>query len=215
MKPKAAIYVRVSTHDQNTALQEHELREFAEARGWETTLYRDLGESGSKETRPALNEMLQSVRRRKTDVVLVWKLDRLARSLRQLLALSKEFQSLGVNLIAYRQNLNFEGPVGKLMYAVLGSVAEFEAELLRDRIRAGVAQARRAGKRLGRPPLRRFSSEDVVRIKLEREKGLSVRKLAIQFGTTQFMIVKLTGNISKNHSVLGTENPQNPVPTHE
>lgn len=220
MKPKrAAIYVRVSTHDQNTALQEHELQEFAEARGWESTIYRDKGESGSKESRPALDQMLQAVRKRKTDVVLVWKLDRLARSLRQLLALSEEFQSLGVDLVAFRQNLNFEGPVGKLMYAVLGSVAEFEKNLLSDRVRAGVAQARRSGKRLGRPPLRLFSIEDVGRIKLEREKGVSVRRLAIQFGTTQFMIAKLTENGSENHLILGTSTespkPQNLTPPHE
>src|SRR5690349_17628767 len=106
-KPKiAAIYVRVSTDDQDTALQETELKEHAEQRGWEVRLYRDHGESGAKENRPALNAMLQEIRRRKIDVVMVWSLDRLARSLKQLLSLAEEFRSLRVDLLSLKQAID-------------------------------------------------------------------------------------------------------------
>lgn len=159
-RTRAAIYVRVSTGEQNTHLQETELKEYAERRGWDCKIYRDAGQSGAKESRPALNLLLGDVARRKADVVIVWALDRLARSLKQLLALAEQFNSLGVDLVSYKQNIDTSSPAGRLTYQVLGAVAEFEREMLRERVRAGLAQARRSGKRLGRPPLRRFSTDE-------------------------------------------------------
>ena len=103
-KKVAAIYVRCSTAEQETDMQETELREYCGRRGWELILYRDKGQSGAKQDRPALNLLLHDLRKRKVDVVLVWSLDRLARSLKQLLTISEECRSLGVDLVSLRQN---------------------------------------------------------------------------------------------------------------
>jgi Resolvase, N terminal domain len=134
---RAAIYVRVSTTDQDTGLQETELRQYVESRGWECVIYQDKAQSGAKNDRPALNAMLSDMRRRKFDVVVVWKLDRLARSLKQLLTIGEECRSLGVDLVSLRQNIDATLPAGRLTFQILGAVAEFERELLRERVKAG------------------------------------------------------------------------------
>jgi DNA invertase Pin-like site-specific DNA recombinase len=191
-KKRVAIYVRVSTVEQETALQESELREYCERRGWEPVLYRDRGQSGAKQDRPALNQLLSDLRKRKIDVILVWSLDRLARSLKHLLSIAEECRALGFDLVSLRQNIDTTLPAGRLTFSILGAVAEFERELLRERVKAGMAQARRAGKRIGRPALRHFSSAELERIRSLRTQGVSVRKLAKDFATTQWMIAKLT-----------------------
>jgi predicted site-specific integrase-resolvase len=132
-KKVAAIYVRCSTAEQETDMQETELREYCGRRGWEQILYRDKGQSGAKQDRPALNLLLNDLRKRKVDVILVWSLDRLARSLKQLLTISEECRSLGVDLVSLRQNIDTTLPAGRLTFQILGAVAEFERELLRDR----------------------------------------------------------------------------------
>jgi DNA invertase Pin-like site-specific DNA recombinase len=188
----AAIYVRVSTQEQETDMQESELVEFAKRRGWRPQVFRDHGQSGAKENRPALDKMMTAVRHRKLDVVVVWALDRLARSLKQLLALTEEFQRVGVDFIAFKQNIDTGSAAGRLTYAVLGAVAEFEREMLRERVRAGVANARRNGKAIGRKPLRTFTEAERQQIRSElRRKRASVRGLAIRYGTTQFMISQI------------------------
>jgi DNA invertase Pin-like site-specific DNA recombinase len=129
MKEKrAAIYVRVSTSEQDTALQETELRQYAESRGWDCVVYQDKAQSGAKNDRPALNQMLSDMRRRKFDVMVVWKLDRLARSLKQLLTIGEECRSLGVDLVSLRQNIDTTLPAGRLTFQILGAVAEFERD---------------------------------------------------------------------------------------
>ncbi len=190
-KKRAAIYVRVSTVEQETDLQEAELREYCERRGWESVLYRDRGHSGAKQDRPALNLLLSDLRKRKVDVILVWSLDRLARSLKHLLNISEECKSLGVDLVSLRQSIDTTLPAGRLTFQILGAVAEFERELLRERVKAGMAQARRAGKNIGRPALRHFGPSELERIRSLRTQGVSVRKLATTFGTTQWTISKL------------------------
>ena len=188
---RAAIYTRVSTNQQHTKAQEAELIDFAERRGWQFTVYCDHGESGAKEHRPALDRLLADARRKRIDVVLAVALDRLARSLRQLLSLAEEFAKLGVDLIATRQSLDTSVPAGRLTYSVLGAVAEFERELLRGRVRAGLAHARKNGKRIGRPPLRQFTTAELNAMRQQRASGASVRKLALQYGTTQWMVSQL------------------------
>jgi DNA invertase Pin-like site-specific DNA recombinase len=115
----------------------------------------------------------------------------MARSVRQLVELAAEFNSHGVDFVALRQSIDTVSPAGRLTYHVLSAVAEFERELLRDRVRAGLAQARRKGKRLGRPALRRFDTDEIEEIRKLRRDGSSVRSLAIRFGTTQYLITKL------------------------
>jgi DNA invertase Pin-like site-specific DNA recombinase len=189
---RAAIYVRVSTVEQETNLQEHELMEYCERRGWGCVVYRDKGQSGAKNDRPALTTMMNDLRRRKIDVVVVWALDRLARSLKQLLSIAEECKSVGVDLVSLKQNVDTTLPAGRLTFQVLGAVAEFERELLRERVKAGMAQARRSGKHIGRPARRKFHEADIERMKLLRSHGASVRRLASEFGTTQWMAARLS-----------------------
>jgi DNA invertase Pin-like site-specific DNA recombinase len=192
-KKRAAIYIRVSTAEQETAMQEAELREYCERRGWELKVYKDHGHSGTKQDRPALNSLLSDLRKRKFDVLVVWALDRLARSLKQLLTISEECKSLGVDLVSLRQNIDTTLPAGRLTFQILGAVAEFERELLRERVKAGMAQARRTGKHVGRPARRTFHSAEIEKMKLLRSQGASVRKLATDFGTSQWMVARLAG----------------------
>src|SRR5713101_1430419 len=200
-KKRAGVYVRVSTDGQDTEMQESELKEYCARRGWESILYRDRGQSGAKQDRPALNSLLSDLRKRRLHVVLVWSLDRLARSLKQLLSISEECRSLGVDLVSLRQNIDTTLPAGRLTFQILGAVAEFERELLRVRVRAGMEQARRAGKRIGRPALRHFGPGERERIRSLRTQGASVRKLAKDFATTQWMIAKLLGSPEAVESV--------------
>jgi DNA invertase Pin-like site-specific DNA recombinase len=188
---KAALYIRVSTSEQETGLQENELREFAERRGWEYQIFTDRGQSGAKDSRPALNQLLQQLRRKKFDVVCVWALDRLARSLRQLLTISEECKALGVDLVSLKQAIDTTLPAGRLTFQVLGAVAEFEREMLRTRVIAGMAQARRSGKHVGRPARRRLGQAEMEKIRILRSQGKSVRQLARQFGASQWMIARL------------------------
>ena len=193
MKTKrAAIYVRVSTTDQETERQEVELKEYVESREWSYKIYKDRGHSGAKADRPALNNLVHDIRCRKIDVVVVWALDRLARSLKQLLSIAEECSLLGVDLIALKQNVDTTLPAGRLTFQVLGAVAEFERELLRERVRSGMAQARRSGKHVGRPALRKFHAADIERMRLLRSQGKSIRRLAAEFRTSQWMAARLT-----------------------
>jgi DNA invertase Pin-like site-specific DNA recombinase len=198
---RAAVYVRVSTQDQATDAQEAELKEYCQRRGWTCAVYRDHGQSGAKSDRPALNELIADLRRRKVDVMVVWALDRLARSLKQLLTISEECRSLGVDLVSLKQSLDTTGPAGRLTFQILGAVAEFERELLRERVRAGMAQARRTGKHIGRPARRKFHLADIEKMKQLRTQGASVRKLATDFGTSQWMAARLTAP-NQAHSII-------------
>jgi len=112
--------------------------------------------------------------------------------LKQLLSIAMECKSLGVDLVSLKQNVDTTLPAGRLTFQVLGAVAEFEREMLRDRVRAGMAQAKRAGKRVGRPARRQFHSSDIERMKILRSQGTSIRRLAAKFGTTQWTAARLT-----------------------
>jgi len=188
---RAAVYVRCSTAEQEIALQENELREFAERRGWEFQIFADRGQSGAKDSRPALNDLMRQLRRKKFDVLCVWALDRLARSLRQLLTIAEECKELGVDIVSLKQNIDTTLPAGRLTFQVLGAVAEFEREMLRTRVVAGMAQARRSGKHVGRPARRRLGQAEIEKIRLLRSQGKSVRQLAKEYGTSQWMIARL------------------------
>ena len=191
---RAAIYVRVSTVEQETDLQEVELKEYCERRNWDYVIYRDRGQSGVKDNRPALNNLMNDIRRRKADVIVIWALDRLARSLKHLLTIAEECKTLGVDIVCLRQNIDTTLPAGRLTFQVLGAVAEFEREMLRERVKSGMAQAKRSGKRIGRPALRQFSSGEIEQVRSLRAQGKSVRQLAKELGTTQWMIAKLVAS---------------------
>src|SRR5262245_6076065 len=131
---RAALYARVSTSDQTPATQLEALRAFGTARGWRTAEYVDHGVSGAKERRPGLDGLLAAVRARRVDVVACVKLDRLARSTRHLVTLAADLEALGVDLVVLDQAIDTTTPSGRLMFHVLAAIAEFERDLIRDRV---------------------------------------------------------------------------------
>jgi DNA invertase Pin-like site-specific DNA recombinase len=163
-----------------------ELREYCDRRGW--TLageYVDVGISGSKDRRPELDRLLVDAHRRRFEVILVWKLDRFSRSLRNLVNSLAELDSLGVDFVSLRDNLDFSTPSGRLMFQIIGAMAEFERALIQERVRAGMRNARAKGRRIGRPPQTKLSSELRLAIGNAYQRGgISLRLLAKKFGTS-------------------------------
>ena len=154
MQKRAAIYVRVSTDKQTIENQLRELRQIAERRGWEIVEeYHDAGISGAKgrKDRPGLDRMLKDAQRRRFDVVMAWAIDRLGRSLIDLLGTIQTLDACGVDLYLDQQSLDTTTPAGKLMFQITGAFAEFERSMIRQRVNAGLKRAVDAGKQLGRP----------------------------------------------------------------
>src|SRR5712672_2653153 len=154
MIPRMAIYARVSTtnHGQDVTLQTLELEQFAEARGWRMIgAYIDDGVSGAKDSRPELNRLMADAHRRRFDVVAVWKFDRFARSVSHLLRALDTFRVLGIEFVSLSESLDTATPAGRMVFTVLGAVAELERSLIVERVRAGLRNAKAKGKRLGRP----------------------------------------------------------------
>src|SRR2546428_13329602 len=144
MSARVAIYARVSTahHGQDVRLQTGDLRQFAQARGWNLAdEYIDKGVSGSTDSRPELNRLMADAKRRRFDIVLVWKLDRFGRSLRHLVNALAELESLGVSFISIKDNLDLSTPSGRLMFQIIGAMAEFERSLIQERVKAGLRNA--------------------------------------------------------------------------
>src|SRR5438552_14677323 len=148
---RAAIYARVSTVDQEPENQLAELRRYVMARGWTATEYVDRGVSGSKERRPALDQLLADARRRKFDAVVCWRLDRLGRNLKHLIGLLEELQALGIAFVSLAEGIDATTPAGKLQMHIHGAIAEFERARIAERFKAGLQRARAQGTRLGRP----------------------------------------------------------------
>jgi DNA invertase Pin-like site-specific DNA recombinase len=172
--------------------QENELRVFAERRGWSVyKVYRDQGVSGAKERRPALDQLMKDCRQRKVDVVAVWKFDRFARSVKQLVLSLAEFRTLGIDFVSLTEQVDTTTSMGTLVFHVLGAVAELERSLIAERTAAGLREARRKGKRLGRPPVN-VSSDVVARIRADRMNGtMSLRRLAKKHGVTLWCVQRL------------------------
>jgi DNA invertase Pin-like site-specific DNA recombinase len=175
MSRRAALYARVSTAEQDPENQLAALRAFAAARGWKATEFTDAGVSGAKERRPALDALMVAARARKVDLLVCVKLDRLARSVHHLVALGRELEALGVDLVVLDQAIDTTTPSGRLLFHVLAAIAEFERDLIRERVIAGVRRARAQGRRLGRP---RQHYVDVGRAQPLRAQGLSLRVIA-------------------------------------
>ncbi len=149
---KAAIYARVSTTEQTCENQLLELRRYCAARGWPVWAeFIDAGVSGSKDRRPALDELLGHARRRRFDVLVCWRLDRLGRSLRHLVTLLGDLQDLGVGFVSLGEGIDLGTPAGRLQLHILAALAEFERCRIQERVKAGLARVRAEGRRLGRP----------------------------------------------------------------
>jgi DNA invertase Pin-like site-specific DNA recombinase len=151
---RVAIYARVSTvnNGQSPEMQLRELREYCDRRGWTIAgEYVDAGISGAKDSRPELNRLMADAHKRRFDVVCVWKFDRFARSVSHLLRALETFKALGIEFVSYSEQMDTSTPTGKMIFTVLGAVAELERSLIAERVRAGLRNARAKGKRLGRP----------------------------------------------------------------
>lgn len=178
---RVALYARVSTsnHGQDVTLQTRELKEFIECRGWQLAgEYVDLGISGSKDRRPELDRLMADARSREFDAVLVWKFDRFARSVSHLLRALETFQALGIDFVSLSESLDTSTPTGKMVFTVLGAVAELERSLIVERVKAGLRNARAKGKRLGRPRV----ALDVCRVAELHNAGVSWPQIAKQLG---------------------------------
>lgn len=170
---RVAVYLRVSTQDQSTDMQRDELLQFVENRGWILfQVYADKA-TGTNGNRADLKQLMQDARLRRFDVVCVWKLDRFFRSLKDLLVTISEFQDLGVEFVALRDQIDLTTPVGRLTLQVLGCLGEFEASLIKARVVAGLAQAKKRGVRLGRPQV-----VDVSRVQKLKGEGYSLSQIA-------------------------------------
>lgn len=181
---RAAIYLRVSTIDQTTANQERELREIAGRVGYEIVkVYKDHGVSGAKsrDKRPAFDALCRDATKRQFDVVMAWSVDRLGRSLQDLVGFLSDLHALRIDLFLHQQGIDTTTPGGKAMFQMMGVFAEFERSIIQERVRAGLARARSEGKRLGRPSI---APELEVKIKaaLAKPGRPGVRKIAAQFG---------------------------------
>ncbi len=171
-----ALYARVSTTDQGLDPQLDVLKAYAHRRGEDSRVFADHGVSGTKDSRPALDRLLESARRREISALVIVKLDRLARSVRHLTILAEELDCLGVDLVVLDQAIDTGTATGKLLFHVLGAIGEFERTLILERTRDGVAAARRRGRHPGRP--RALSTSQISRAKRLRGSGNTVRQIA-------------------------------------
>jgi DNA invertase Pin-like site-specific DNA recombinase len=191
---RAVLYLRVSTVDQTTANQERELRDIAGRMGCDIVkVYKDHGISGAKgrDKRPAFDALCRDATKRQFDVVMAWSVDRLGRSLQDLVTFLSEIHALGIDLFLHQQGLDTTTPAGKAMFGMLGVFAEFERAMIQERVRAGLARARSAGTRLGRPRIPQ-ETEEAIRTALAKPGRPGVRKIAAQFGVDPSTVQRIS-----------------------
>jgi DNA invertase Pin-like site-specific DNA recombinase len=184
-----AIYTRVSTDKQDPEMQQRELLDYCHRRRWTIVgTYTDAGVSGTKESRPELNRLMADAKRRKFDAVLCWKFDRIGRSLRHLVNLLAELESLNIAFVSYSDSVDLTTPQGKLMFQIICAMAEFERSLTVERVKAGLKNARAKGTRLGRPSLGLDASD----ARVLRNGGYSLREIGARLhcseGTVRRML---------------------------
>ena len=176
---RIGIYARVSTKDQSCELQVRDLRAYCAARGFDLVReYVDVGQSGAKDSRPELNILMDDARKRQFDAIVVWRFDRFARSTKHLLSAVEEFRSLGIQFISYQENIDTSSALGQALFTIVSAVAQLERDLIRERVSAGIRNARANGKKLGRPK----SMVDRERIMELKAQGLSLRQIAANLG---------------------------------
>lgn len=176
---RVAVYARVSTVEQSAENQLVELRRYVGARGWQATEYCDSGFSGAKDKRPALDALIADAKRRRFDVLVVWKMDRLGRNLKHLVTLLEELQSLGIAFVSLGEGIDATTPAGKLQMHILAAIAEFERGRIAERVRLGMVRAKAQGKHLGRP--RKPVTDDEI----DAVAHLPLRKAALALGLSK------------------------------
>ena len=180
--PRVALYARVSTTDQSTDSQLLDLRRYVSERGWNIFKeYLDEGVSGTKNSRPALNELMNGAKKRRFDVVLVWRFDRFAGSTKHLILALEEFKNLGIDCVSYQENIDTSSPLGSAIFTIISAVAQLERNMIAERVKAGLRRARENGTRLGRP------RAEVPKGKIYRlhSHGLSLRQIATQLNSSK------------------------------
>jgi DNA invertase Pin-like site-specific DNA recombinase len=202
---RAALYARVSTNNgQNPEMQLGELRQYCARRGWHISgEYLDLGISGSQERRPELDRLIAACRRRLVDAVVVYRYDWFARSLRQLVNALDEFRALGIDFVSLHEGIDTSTPNGRLVFGIFASIAEFERELIRDRVRSGLASAKAKGIHLGRPRV----VVNVQQIALLRAQGNSWAQIAADVGAGQGTVRRAIQGLAKNLPVNAPASP--------
>jgi|SRR5579863_8406534 len=185
---KVAIYTRISTQDQSSEGQEHELKEYAKHRGWSVAqVYADKI-SGLKSSRPALDQLLADARKRKFDCVLVWRIDRLGRSVSHLLEVLETFKTLDIKFLSLCESIDTSTPAGMMVFTVLAAAAALERQILVERIRMGLGNAKRRGVQLGRPAKKKLDAGEISKVRAERSKGATLRQLAKAHGASLWSI---------------------------
>lgn len=204
-RSRAAIYVRVSTADQHVESQLYDLRELAAQRGLDVVQeYRDSGVSGKRARRPGLDALIADARQKKFSVVLVAAFDRVARSVKHFLQVMDEFDSLGIVFISRRENVDTSGAMGRLFLTLIGSIAELESDLIRERVLAGMRRAKLDGVRIGRAPM----NLDRAAIVSDRLSGMTLTSVARKWGISRSLVCKLV-----KRSRAGDEGVVLPQPT--
>ncbi len=179
MEKRVAIYVRVSTKDQSVDMQLNDLERYSRERGLnDFKIYEDSGVSGTKETRPALTELMDDAKKRKFDIVLVWRFDRFARSTKHLVTALYEFRNLGIDFISYQENIDTSSPLGEAIFTIISAMSKLERDIIAERVKGGLRKARANGKRLGRPE----SEVDTDKIVEYKKQGKSIREIAKEMG---------------------------------
>jgi len=195
--PRVALYARVSTTDQSTDSQLLDLRRYVSERGWNIFKeYVDEGISGTKDSRPALNELMNDAKKRRFDVVLVWRFDRFARSTKHLILALEEFKNLGIDFVSFQENIDTSSPLGSAIFTIISAVAQLERDIIAERVKAGLRRAKENGKKLGRPRV----NVDPNKVRELRLLGLSFRTIAQELSVSRMTIARVLASPNKNDS---------------
>jgi len=191
---RIAVYARVSTTDQSTESQLLDLRRYTRERGWNIFKeYVDEGISGTKDSRPALNELMNDAKKRRFDVVLVWRFDRFARSTKHLILALEEFKNLGIDFVSYQENIDTSSPLGSAIFTIISAVAQLERDIIAERVKAGLRRAKENGKKLGRPRIK-ISENQLLMLS---ERGLSIRQIARQVNLSVTTVARRLKGVPK------------------
>ena len=179
---RVAIYARVSTKDQSVDMQLNDLERYSKERGLNIfNIYKDSGVSGTKETRPALGELKNDAKKRKFDMVLVWRFDRFARSTKHLVTALHEFRHLGIDFISFQENIDTSSPLGEAIFTIISAMSKLERDIIAERVKGGLRKAKANGKKLGRPK----NIVDTEKVIEYRKQNKSIRQIASELGLSR------------------------------
>ena len=182
MGKRVAIYVRVSTKDQSVDMQLNDIEGYSKERGLNIfNIYKDSGVSGTKETRPALGELMNDAKKRKFDMVLVWRFDRFARSTKHLVTALHEFRHLGIDFISFQENIDTSSPLGEAIFTIISAMSNLERDIIAERVKGGLRKAKANGKKLGRPK----NIVDTEKVIEYRKQNKSIRQIASELGLSR------------------------------